>query len=144
MSGALRAAEASAVTHGLALRAPFLDHRLHEWIMTGGAALDRSPLKTVLQGVIPEPLFRRLATPPPPPIAEWLRGDLRAVAEHHLLTDDGDGLFLGAALADLWKAFLAGRAPWEPVWSLVTVRAWMSAQRDRVRSDGAERRRHAA
>ncbi len=36
MSGALRDAEASAVTHGLALRAPFLDHRLHEWLTTGG------------------------------------------------------------------------------------------------------------
>jgi hypothetical protein len=144
MSGALRDAEASAVTHGLALRAPFLDHRLHEWITSGGAALDRSPLATVLQGVMPAPLFRRLATPRPPPIAQWLRGDLRAVAETHLLADDGDGLFRGEALADLWHAFLAGRAPWEPVWLLVTVRAWMSAQRERARSDGSERRRHAA
>lgn len=144
MSGALRDAEASAVTQGLALRAPFLDHRLHEWITTGGAVFDRSPLATVLQGVLPEPLLRRLAPPLPPPIAQWLRGDLRAVAEHHLLADDGDGLFRGEAVADLWKAFLGGRVPWEPVWSLVTVRAWMSAQRDRARSDGAERRQHAA
>jgi asparagine synthase (glutamine-hydrolysing) len=144
MSGALRDAEGSAVTHGLALRAPFLDHRLYEWMTTGGAALDRSPLVGVLEGVLPTPLFRRLAPPPPPPIAHWLRHDLRAVAEGHLLADDGDGLFRTDALADLWKAFLGGRAPWEPVWSLVTARAWMSTQRERGRSERPERRQHAA
>jgi asparagine synthase (glutamine-hydrolysing) len=144
MSGALRDAEASAVTHGLALRAPFLDHRLHEWLTTGGAALDRSPLVAVLEGVLPTPLFRRLAAPPPPPIAQWLRTELRDVAEGYLLAGDGDGLFQTDALADLWKAFLAGRASWEPVWSLVNVRAWMSTQRERSRSDRGERRQHAA
>ena len=144
MSGALRDAEASAVTHGLALRAPFLDHRLHEWITTGGVALDRSPLVTVLDGVLPAALFRRLAAPPPPPIAHWLRGELRTVAEGHLLSADRDGLFRTEALADLWKAFLAGRAPWEPVWSLVTVRAWMSTQRERTCTVGPERRQYAA
>jgi hypothetical protein len=144
MSGALRDAEASAVARGLALRAPFLDHRLHEWITLGGASHDRSPLTTVLQGVLPPPLVRRLAPPPPLPMAEWLRGDLRALAERHLLADEPDGLFHVDALADLWRAFLGGRAPWEPVWSLVTVRAWMSARRDRVVTDGTEARRRAA
>ncbi len=144
MSGALRDAEASAVTHGLALRAPFLDHRLHEWLTTGGAALDRSPLVSVLEGVLPQPLFRRLAAPPPPPIADWLRNELRSVAEEHLLAEDPEGLFRTDALAGLWKAFCAGRASWEPVWSLVTVRAWMHAARERTRSEGTERRRRAA
>lgn len=142
MSGALRDAEGAAVTHGLALRAPFLDHRLHDWVTTGGAAFDRSPLLALLEGVLPAPLLRRLAPPAPPPIDEWLRNDLRAVAESHLLGHDGDGLFRTDALGELWTAFLAGRAPWEPVWSLVTVRAWMSAQRSQ--SESAERRRRAA
>jgi hypothetical protein len=144
MSGALRDAEASAVTHGLALRAPFLDHRLHEWLTTGGAALDRSPLVSVLEGVLPPALFKRLAPPPPPPIAHWLRTDLRSIAEEHLLTDDGDTLFRTEAIAELWKAFIAGRAPWEPVWSVLNVRAWMTATRDRARTEGTERRQRAA
>lgn len=144
MSGALRDAEASSVAHGLALRVPFLDHRLHEWLTTGGAALDRSPLVAVLDGVLPPPLFRRLASPLPPPVADWLRADLRATAEEHLLAADGDGLFRREALADLWKAFLAGRAPWEPVWSLLTVRAWMSAQRGHRHGEGTEPGRRAA
>ncbi len=144
MSGALRDAEASAVADGLALRAPFLDHRLHEWLTTGGAALDRSPLVGILDGVLPPALFRRLAMPPPPPIGHWLRNELRTACEEHLLAPDGDGLFRREALAELWSAFLAGRAPAEPVWSLVTVRAWMHAARDRTRSEGGERRRRAA
>jgi asparagine synthase (glutamine-hydrolysing) len=129
MSGALRDAEGSAVAHGLALRVPFLDHRLHEWLTTGGAALDRSPLVAILDGVLPPPLFRRLASPPPPPVASWLRGGLRTIAEEQLLTEDGSGLFRQDGVAELWRAFVAGRAPWEPVWSLLTVRAWMRAQR---------------
>jgi len=143
MSGALRDAEASAVTHGLALRAPFLDHRLHEWLTTGGAALDRSPLVGVLEGVLPPALFKRLAAPPPPPIAHWLRHDLRTVAEDHLLSSDDD-VFRRDAIADLWKGFLAGRAPWEPVWSVLNVRAWMTATRDRTRTEATERRQRAA
>ncbi len=141
MSGALRDAETSAVAHGLALRAPFLDHRLHEWIVTAGDSRDRLPLAAVLQGILPPVLLRRLRTPPPPPIEQWLRGDLRAVVEGHLLADDGDGLFRRDALAALWKDFIAGRAPWQPVWSLATARAWIAAQRS---SALAERRRHAA
>lgn len=141
MSGALRDAEGSAVAHGLALRVPFLDHRLHEWLTTGGAALDRSPLVAVLDGVLPPALFRRLASPPPPPIGRWLRDGLRTAAEDHLLADDGGGLFRRDGVAELWKAFLDGRAPWEPVWSLLTVRAWMSAQRGhrRERPEGGRR-----
>src|SRR5262249_26529813 len=90
MSGALRDYEAAAVTQGLALRAPFLAHRLHEWMTTGGAALDRAPLVGVLDGVLPPGLFKRLAPPAPPPIARWLRHELRSVAESHLLADCGE------------------------------------------------------
>jgi asparagine synthetase B (glutamine-hydrolysing) len=144
MSGALRDAEASAVAHGLALRAPFLDHRLHEWLTSGGAALDRSPLLSVLEGVLPQPLYRKLAPPSPPPVARWLRNELRSIAEEHLLAEDRDGLFHVEALADLWKAFSAGRTSWKPVWSLLTVRAWMNAVRERTRTAGTEGRRRAA
>ena len=141
MSGALRDAEGSAVAHGIALRVPFLDHRLHEWLTTGGAALDRSPLVAVLEGVLPPAIFRRLASPPTPPVSTWLRDELRTRAEDTLLADDGGGLFRRDGVAELWKAFLAGRAPAEPVWSLLTVRAWMDAQRGlrRERPEGGRR-----
>jgi hypothetical protein len=142
MSGALRDAEGAAVMHGLALRAPFLDHRLHDWVTSGGTTFDRAPLLALLDGVLPTPILKRLAPPAPPPIGDWLRTELRAAAEAHLLEHDGDGLFRLDALGELWKAFLAGRAPWEPVWSLVTARAWMSAQRGRTQD--TERRRRAA
>jgi asparagine synthase (glutamine-hydrolysing) len=144
MSGALRDAESSAVKHGLALRAPFLDHRLHEWLTAGGAALDRSPLVGILDGVLPPALFRKLAPAPAPPIGHWLRNDLRPACEEALLTDDGHGLFRNEAIAEVWKAFLAGRVSWEPIWSLVTVRAWMHAGRERTRNARGDARRRAA
>ena len=144
MSGALRDAESSAVAHGLALRAPLLDHRLHEWLTAGGAALDRSPLTGILDGVVPPPLFRRLAPPPPPPLGHWMRQELRPSCEDALLTDDGLGLFRNEAIEDLWKAFLGGRVSWEPVWSVVAVRAWMHASRERTARIADEARRRAA
>ena len=140
MSGALRDAESAAVRHGLALRAPLLDHRLHEWIAVGGAAHERLPLTTLLRGSLPPTLFRRLAPPPPPPVEAWLRGELRTQAEQHLLADDGDGLFHMDAVTALWKGFLAGRAPWAPVWALLNARAWLHARGARGRGTAPRRR----
>ncbi len=143
ISGALRETEATATSHGLALRAPFLDHRLHEWLVAGGAALERSPLYGILDGALPPPLRRRLGPASAPPVGRWMRGELRGVCEEHLLADDGTGLFRQPALDDLWKGFLDGRTPWKAVWSIVTIRAWMHAARAHGRSAGGERR-HAA
>jgi asparagine synthase (glutamine-hydrolysing) len=142
MSAALRDADAAAGAQGVALRAPLLDHRLHEWIVMGGAVDDRLPLATLLRASLPPTLFRRLAPAAAPPYDAWLRGDLRPVAEEHLLADDPDGHFRVDAVAGLWKGFLAGRVPWSPVWALVNVRAWLRAQRTRGR--WTMPRRHAA
>ena len=144
MSSALRDAEASAVAHGLALRVPFLDHRLHEWVMSGDGSAPRPPLVAALQGTLPASLLRRLAPPPAPPLGAWMRGELRPVVESHILAPDPDGLFHTDALAELWRSFLAGHAPSAPVWSIATVRAWLSARRAVTSSAGPERRRRAA
>jgi hypothetical protein len=96
----------------------------------------------LLRGSLPPALFRRLTSPATPPVDAWLRGELRSVTEQHLLAGDPDGLFRMDAVAALWKGFLAGRAPWSPVWALLNARAWLHGQR--ARTQGTAPRRRAA
>jgi len=144
MSGALRDAESAAAANGLALRLPFLDHRLVEWIAAGGLAEQVAPLAEVLRSAAPRPVTRRFATMPPLPIESWMRGELRPVMEAHLFDTDHDGLFNRAGVERLWASFRAGRADWRAVWLLAGVRAWIGARRSAAAARHPERRRAAA
>ena len=148
MSGALRDVETAAATNGLALRVPFLDHRLFEWLAAGGAREAVGPLAEVVRGAVQRALLRGLVRPTSPPVAAWMRGELRPLVEAHLFGDDPEGFFLRAGTESLWAGFLAGRVDWRPVWSLATLRAWIGVRRVTVpagqRDRSAVRRRAAA
>jgi hypothetical protein len=59
-----------------------------------------------------------------------MRGELRPLLESALLGgDDREQLFVAGELDALWQRFLAGRAPWRPVWSLALLRAWIAGRR---------------
>ncbi len=134
--GRLREMEAAAAALGLALRTPYLDHRLCDWLDAatsprGGTTL----LAEVLAGTLPPPLRPQLP-PTMPPIDAWMRAELRPLIERHLLGDDPEGLFVAAGVDELWRAFLGGRVGWREVWAVVVLRAWIAARRDRSRDTG--------
>jgi asparagine synthase (glutamine-hydrolysing) len=133
MCGALRDAEGAAARAGLALRTPFLDHRLFEWVGSGGIGDQGPALRGVLGAAMPPAPVARPA-PPLPPIAAWMRAELRPLVEAHLLDGDPDGLFVAGGIAALWKGFLAGAVDWRPVWTLAVARAWSAARRAGGRS----------
>ncbi len=144
--GRLREVEAAAAALGLALRTPYLDHRLCDWLDAatsprGGTTL----LAEVLAGTLPPPL-RPPLRPTMPPIDAWMRAELRPLVERHLLGEDPEGLFVAAGVEELWRGFLAGRVGWREVWSVVVLRAWIAARRDRSRDTGPPgvRDQHAA
>jgi asparagine synthase (glutamine-hydrolysing) len=135
ISGTLRSAEDAAAAAGLALRAPYLDHRLLERVsMTaaGGTASGASALAELLRGTIPPFLRRQLAAAPPPPIGRWMRLELRPLIEAHLFSADTEGFFVPSGIEALWTSFLGGAAPALPVWSLAVLRAWIGARRARA------------
>jgi len=133
VSGRLRDMESASTALGLALRVPYLDHRLCDWLDAAPSPGSGSRLLAeVLDGMLPPPL-RRPMRPTPPPIGSWLRGPLRPLAEGCVLADDPDGLFVRDGVETLWRGFLAGKIGWRAVWPVAVLRAWMSAQRDRAR-----------
>ena len=146
VSGRLRETESAAAAFGLALRTPYLDHRLCDWL--DAATSPRSGmalLAEVLGGTLPPP-FRQHVRPTAPPLAVWLRAELRSLVEGHLLADDPEGLFLRSGLEELWRGFVAERVGWRELWSVTVLRAWLAARRDRspARAQRGLRDQHAA
>jgi asparagine synthase (glutamine-hydrolysing) len=146
VSGRLRETESAAAALGLALRTPYLDHRLCDWLDAatsprGGMAL----LAEVLGGTLPPP-FRHRVRPATPPVCAWLRAELRPLVEGHLFADDPEGFFLRPGIEDLWRGVLAGRVGWRQVWPVAVLRAWIAARRGRdgTRSSTSVRDQHAA
>ncbi len=128
ISGALRDAERMATSQGLAMRTPFLDHRLFEWVTTGAAGDDSAPLLRVVGSAMPRVTAQRGARPEPP-LDAWMRGPLRPAIEARVFADDPEGLFSPRGLDRLWSAFLAGHTEWRGVWALALARGWITAQR---------------
>lgn len=146
VSGRLRETESAAAALGLALRAPYLDHRLCDWM--DAATSPRSGIQLlgeVLAASLPPPLRRRIDRVGPP-MTEWLRAELRPLVEQHLLADDPEGLFLRDGIEHLWRGFLGGRVHAREVWPVAVLRAWITARRDRARGGTADKLRdqHAA
>ncbi len=128
MCGVLRDQDGAAGVHEIALRTPFLDHRVYEWIRATPARERGGRVLRALDAAMPA----RFAHPPaarPLPVERWMRNELRSFLEPHLLDDDADGLFVRDGLHALWREFQAGRADWQAVWAVATVRAWLAVRR---------------
>ena len=146
VSGRLREAESAAATLGLALRAPYLDHRLCDWLdASTGPRSGMALLAEVLGGTLPPP-FRQQVHPTMPPLAAWIGAELRPLVEGHLFAEDPEGFFLRPGIEELWRGFLANRVSWRAVWPVAVLRAWIAARRDHGRASAPARRRdqHAA
>jgi hypothetical protein len=145
-SGHLRDAEHAAAVAGLGFRAPYLDHRLVEWASGPNSRGDAADaiVRELLRASVPAPFRRRTVHAPPPPLADWMRAELRPLVEDHLFGDDREGYFVAGGVEALWKRFLAGGAPASPVWAVAVLRAWIRASRTRTSLGAGTARRAAA
>ncbi len=116
----------------LEVRCPLLDHRLMELAA-------RIPSGFKLRGREGKYIFKRAMTPllPPEvlarrkqgfvvPLAEWLRGDLRELAESALFDSAAnDGWLERQAVAKLWQQHQSGwRDTSRPLWAMLMFRMW--------------------
>lgn len=132
-SNVLAYGDRMSMAHSLEARVPFCDHRVVE-------RLASLPLAWKMPGGIPKGLFRwalRHDLPPAvslhrkmgfnPPMAEWLRRDLRVLLDDHLGEGrvSSRGLFKPSAVRRMTRSFIGGDGSAAlTLWSLVVLEEW--------------------
>jgi asparagine synthase (glutamine-hydrolysing) len=129
----LRDTDCMSMAHALEVRPPFLHHPLWEYVLplAGTLKLDRRlPKPLLLRAVgqrLPEEIYLRRKMGFTLPFELWMRNGLKAELERELLDP---GLDVHPALdprqvANIWKAFLAGKTSWSRPWALFVLRQWI-------------------
>jgi asparagine synthase (glutamine-hydrolysing) len=131
------------MAHSLEVRAPLLDHKLVEFVMSlppswklnGGTT--KALLRRVLDGAVPREAFDRPKHGFTSPIRGWLRGPLAGYVEDTILSRRAmeRGYFDPAAVRRLWTAHRSGGAGYEhEVWMLLMLETWHRTFVDRART----------
>lgn len=121
----------------LETRAPFLDHRLFEFLWSLPLAMRIGPrggkhlLRNILDRYVPRKLVERPKSGFGLPIHEWLRGPLRHWCEN--LLDERrlkhEGFFDAKLVRQMWDEHLSGRRNRQyDLWSILMFQAWYEAQ----------------
>ncbi len=116
----------------LEARVPFLDHRIVELAAGMPSTLKwrrggKYILKRLATGLVPQDIIERPKHGFRLPLDRWFRAELRPMAEDLLLgpTARGRGFFDGAAVAALWRRYVAGAdEPFMQIWTLVNFEIW--------------------
>jgi asparagine synthase (glutamine-hydrolysing) len=125
----LRDTDVMSMAHSVEVRAPFLDHRLVEFVASVPARYKvTSRPKGFLVKAIGEALPAAIVDRPKGtftfPFEHWFRGRWKAPLEAMLF--DGDaGVFDRRALTAHWQSFLAGRTHWSRIWALAVAQSWV-------------------
>jgi asparagine synthase (glutamine-hydrolysing) len=123
----------ASMAHGLEVRCPFLDHRVVELLTALPATMKlrrlttKYILKKTMRSRLPESILSRPKKGFGMPIAQWLKGPLRDLAEEVLSPAKlrRDGFFDPAGVRALLDQHLAGRADHrKPLWSLIAFQLW--------------------
>ena len=117
----------------LEVRNPYLDHRLWEYVLplAGRLKLDpRLPKPLLLRAAgqrLPKEIYLRPKMGFTLPFALWMRNGLKTPLDRQLLDPDlKERLPVDASqVAEVWKAFLAGKTSWSRPWSLFVLAEWV-------------------
>jgi asparagine synthase (glutamine-hydrolysing) len=119
----------------LEVRSPLLDHRLLEWawrqpidVKTRGG-VGKLVLRRVAERVLPAEIADRPKMGFDPPLAGWLRNELRPWAAD-LLADPrsvGEGWIDGAAVQRAWSEHSSGTRNWDyRLWGVLMLESWLA------------------
>ena len=123
----------ASMAHGLEVRAPFLDHRVVDFVtaLPTNMKLDgfemKAILKKMLRGRVPDEVIDRPKKGFGIPIAEWLKGPLLSWARDLLSSDSlrEDGIFNPQGVQALLDQHVAGRADHrKALWSILVFHLW--------------------
>ncbi len=116
----------------LEVRCPFLDHRLMELVARMPSRLklrgreSKYILRRAMSRILPSEVLKRRKQGFVIPLAQWLRSDLRELAESALFdTAVQDDLLDRAAVARLWRQHQMGLRDYSrPLWAILMLRMW--------------------
>ena len=122
---------------GLEVRAPYLDHRVVEFVwslplrlkLRGGAG--KWILRRLLSRYAPASLIQRPKMGFAVPIGEWLIGPLRDWAEDLLRESrlKGEDFFHAKTIRKIWEQHASGARDWQfRLWNVLMFQAWLEEQ----------------
>jgi asparagine synthase (glutamine-hydrolysing) len=129
----LRDTDCMSMAHALEVRTPLLHHPLWEYALplAGKLKLDpHLPKPLLLRAAgqsLPEEIYLRRKMGFTLPFELWIRNGLKAELERELL-DPGPNEYIpldSRQVADIWKAFLAGKTSWSRPWALFVLKQWI-------------------
>ncbi|HVM80669.1 MAG TPA: asparagine synthase (glutamine-hydrolyzing) [Stellaceae bacterium] len=122
----------ASMAFGLEVRAPLLDHELAGFIWSLPDTLTvegegKALLRKVLARHVPPALFERPKQGFEPPLADWLRHDLRRWAED-LIGRHGEH-YNSALARRRWQEHVSGRRNWTyALWTVLMLESWLGHQ----------------
>lgn len=126
----LRDTDAMSMAHSLEVRVPYLDHELVEWVLALPDATKAGSGKALLaeatRDLLPPEILARRKQGFALPLADWMRGELRAEVDAALRhpPDALAGLLDARAVAGVWGQFLADGRRWTRPWALFALCRW--------------------
>jgi len=127
----------AAMASSLETRAPFLDHKLIEFVWKIPHSLKyrngqgKWILRQILNQYVPQNLTERPKMGFEIPLGYWLRGSLRDWTEN-LINEkrlQKEGYFNSKLIRDKWEEHLSGKKNWQnQLWNVLMFQAWMDAK----------------
>jgi asparagine synthase (glutamine-hydrolysing) len=119
----------------LEVRTPFLDHRLLDWAWRQPTAhktargVGKVVVRRLAASVLPADIVERPKMGFDPPLAAWLRTDLRPWASDLLASPRSvsEGWIDGAAVRRVWTEHSSGERNWDyRLWGVLMLEAWLA------------------
>jgi asparagine synthase (glutamine-hydrolysing) len=121
------------MAHSLETRAPLLDHKIMEFAarlpssfkLKGGTS--KYILKKAMEGRLPREILYRSKQGFCVPLADWLRGDLKALAHETIFSkaSRAAAYFDPSYAGNLWERHQRGREDHSaPIWALMMFELW--------------------
>jgi len=121
------------MANSLETRAPILDYRVVQFAATIPSSMKisdgegKSVLKTSMKGLLTDDTLYRKKMGFSVPLAQWLRHEIRDVAEKYLLSENNglSNFFKSTEIHVLWQQHLSGSRDYsQELWSLLMFEIW--------------------